>query len=82
MDFVIGLPRTFRKHDAIWVIVDRLTKGAHFLPVQQTDTLDKLARLYIAEIVRLHGVPISIVFYRDPRFTSRFWGESSRCFGY
>ncbi|KAL0440178.1 UNVERIFIED_CONTAM: Transposon Tf2-11 polyprotein [Sesamum latifolium] len=55
MDFVIGLPRTFRKHDAIWVIVDRLTKSAHFLPIQQNDSLDKLAELYISEIVRLHG---------------------------
>ena len=73
MDFVLGLPRTFRKHDAIWVIVDRLTKSAHFLPVQQSDSLDKLSRIYVAEIVRLHGVPISIVSDRDPRFTSHFW---------
>ena len=72
MDFVIGLPRTFRKHDAVWVIVDRLTKSAHFLPIQQSDSLDKLAKLYVAEIVRLHGVPISIVLDRDPRFTSLF----------
>ena len=72
MDFVIGLPRTFRKHDAIWVIVDRLTKSSHFLPIQQNDSLDKLARLYVAEIVRLHGVPVSIVSDRDPRFTSHF----------
>ena len=73
MDFVVGLPRTFRKHDAVWVIVDRLTKSAHFLPIQQGDPLDKLARLYVAKIVRLHGVPISIVSDRDPRFTSHFW---------
>ncbi|KAL0433718.1 UNVERIFIED_CONTAM: hypothetical protein Slati_2706100 [Sesamum latifolium] len=73
MDFVVGLPRTLRKHDAIWVIVDRLTKSAHFLPIRQGDSLDKLARLYVAEIVRLHGVPVSIVSDRDPRFTSRFW---------
>ncbi|KAL0448766.1 UNVERIFIED_CONTAM: Transposon Ty3-I Gag-Pol polyprotein, partial [Sesamum latifolium] len=54
MDFVIGLPRTFRKHDVVWVIVDRLTKSAHFLPIYQNDSLDKLAELYISEIVRLH----------------------------
>ncbi|KAL0282104.1 UNVERIFIED_CONTAM: hypothetical protein Sradi_7271900 [Sesamum radiatum] len=72
MDFVVGLPRTLRKHDAIWVIVDRLTKSAHFLPTRQGDFLDKLAELYIAEIVRLHGVPVSIVSDRDPRFTSCF----------
>ena len=68
MDFIIGLPRTFRKHDVVWVIVGRLTKSAHFLPIQQSDSLDKLAKLYVAEIVRLHGVPISIVSDRDPRF--------------
>ncbi|KAL2226504.1 UNVERIFIED_CONTAM: Transposon Tf2-12 polyprotein, partial [Sesamum indicum] len=61
-DFVIGLPRTFRKHDAIWVIVDRLTKFAHFLPIRQNDSLDKLTELYVSEIVRLHGIPTSIVF--------------------
>ena len=72
MDFVTGLPRTQRQHDAIWVIVDRLTKSAHFLPVNVEDSLEKLAQLYVDEIVRLHGVPISIVSDRDPRFTSRF----------
>ncbi|KAL0311461.1 UNVERIFIED_CONTAM: Transposon Ty3-G Gag-Pol polyprotein [Sesamum angustifolium] len=55
MDFVVGLPRTLRKHDAIWVIVDRLTKSAHFLPIRLGDSLDKLAELYVSEIVRLHG---------------------------
>ena len=81
MDFVVGLPRTFRKHDAVWVVVDRLTKSAHFLPMQQGDSLDKLARLYVAEIVRLHGVPISIVSDRDPRFTSRFWESLQKAMG-
>ncbi|KAL0445246.1 UNVERIFIED_CONTAM: Transposon Ty3-G Gag-Pol polyprotein [Sesamum latifolium] len=81
MDFVVGLPRTLRKHDAIWVIVDRLTKSAHFLPIRQGDSLDKLAELYVAEIVRLHGVPVSIVSDRDPRFTSRFWGSLQRALG-
>ena len=73
MDFVIGLPRTQRQHDAIWVIVDRLTKSAHFLPVNVEDSLEKLDQLYVDEIVRLHGVPILIVSDRDPRFTSKFW---------
>ena len=73
MDFVTGLPRTQRKHDAIWVIVDRLTKFAHFLPVNVEDSLEKLAQLYVDEIVRLHGVLVSVVSDRDPRFTSRFW---------
>ena len=73
MDFVTGLPRTQRQHDAIWVIVDRLTKSAHFLSVNVEDSLEKLAQLYVDEIVRLHGVPVSIVSDRDPRFTSRFW---------
>ncbi|KAL0293701.1 UNVERIFIED_CONTAM: Transposon Ty3-I Gag-Pol polyprotein [Sesamum angustifolium] len=65
MDFVIGLPRTFRKHDAIWVVVDRLTKSAHFLPIRQNDSLDKLAELYVSKIVRLHGIPTSIISNRD-----------------
>ena len=73
MDFVTDLPRTQRQHDVIWVIVDRLTKCAHFLPVNVEDSLEKLAQLYVDEIVRLHGVPVSIVSDRDPRFTSRFW---------
>ncbi|KAL0462923.1 UNVERIFIED_CONTAM: Transposon Tf2-11 polyprotein [Sesamum latifolium] len=76
-----GLPRTLRKHNAIWVVVDRLTISAHFLPIQQGDSLDKLAELYIAEIVRLHGVPVSIVSDRDPRFTSCFWGSLQRALG-
>src|SRR3954467_11095666 len=72
MDFVSGLPRSPNGHDSIWVIVDRLTKCAHFLPVRKTDSLAKLSQLYLHEIVRLHGVPLSIVSDRDPRFTSRF----------
>ena len=81
MDFVVGLPRTFRKHDVVWVIVDRLTKSAHFLPIQQGDPLDKLTRLYVAKIVRLHGVPTSIVSDRDARFTSHFWESLQKALG-
>ena len=72
MDFIMGLPRTPKQHDAIWVIVDRLTKSAHFLPIRQNDSLDNLARIYVNEVVRLHGVPLSVVSDRDPRFTARF----------
>ncbi|KAG8499244.1 hypothetical protein CXB51_005775 [Gossypium anomalum] len=72
MDFVTGLPLTPKKKDAVWVLVDRLTKSAHFIPVRTDYSLDKLAELYIAKIVRLHGVPMSIISDRDLRFTSRF----------
>ena len=72
MDFVVGLPLIGRRHDSVLVIVDRLTKSAHFLPVRTDYSLDKLAKLYIKEIVRLHGIPVSNIPDRDPRFTSRF----------
>ena len=75
MDFVVGLPLTGRKHDSVWVVVDRLTKSAHFLLVRTDYSLDKLTELYIKETVRLHGILISIVSDRDSRFTSRFWGK-------
>ena len=77
MDFVTGLPQTQRQHDAIWVIVDRLTKSAHFLPVNVEGSLEKLAQLYVDEIVR----PVSIVSDRDPRFTSRFWPSLQTALG-
>ncbi|CAN6440346.1 unnamed protein product [Victoria cruziana] len=73
MDFVMGLPRTWRKYDAIWVVVDRLSKPTYFLAIRTTLPLDALADLYICEIVRIHGVPKAIVSDKDPRFTSRFW---------
>ena len=76
MDFVVGLPRSQAGHDGIWVIVDRLTKTSHFLPFKTRWSVSKLAELFVSEIVRLHGVPVSIVSDRDPRFTSQFW----RCF--
>ena len=81
MDFVTHLPRTSRKHDAIWVRVDRLTKSAHFLAVRMTFTLEEFCRLYIQEIVRLHGVPVSIVSDRDPRFTAQFWKRFQKAMG-
>ncbi|XP_055802049.1 uncharacterized protein LOC129871191 [Solanum dulcamara] len=73
MDFVSGLLCTQRNHDAIWVVVDRLTKNAHFLAIKMDYPLEHLAELYVEEIVRLHRVPVSIVSDQDPRFTSRFW---------
>ena len=81
MDFVVGLPRTQRGYDVVWVIVDRLTKSAHFLPVRVSDTPDRLASRYVDEIVRLHRVPVSIVSDRDPCFTSRFWQKFQEAFG-
>ena len=81
MDFVTHLPRTPRRHDAEWVIVDQLTKSAHFLVVRMTFTLEELCRLYIREIFRLHGVPVSIVSDRDPRFTTHFWKSFQKAMG-
>ena len=73
MDFVIHFPWTQRRHDAVWVIVDGLTKSAHFLAVRMTFTLEEFYRLYIREIIRLNGVPMLIVSDRNPRFTTHFW---------
>ncbi|GJT57106.1 putative nucleotidyltransferase, ribonuclease H, partial [Tanacetum coccineum] len=81
MDFVTGLPRTFKKNDAIWVVVDRLTKSANFLPIQQGYSVSKLAEIFQQEIIRLHGTPTSIVSDRDPRFTSRFWKGLQNAWG-
>ena len=81
MDFVTYFPRTVRKHDAVWVIVDKLTKSAYFLAVRMTFTLEELFRLYIREIVQLQGVLVSIVSNRDPRFTAHFWKSFQRVMG-
>ncbi|KAI3669849.1 hypothetical protein L6452_41291 [Arctium lappa] len=72
MDFVTKLPKTLKGHDTIWVVVDRLTKSAHFLAMRETLPMDKLAKLYIDEVIPRHGVPLSIVLDRDSRFTSKF----------
>ena len=72
MDFVTHLPRTPRRHDAMWVIVDRLKKSTHLLALRMTFTLEEFCWLYIREIIQLHGVPVSIVSNRDPRFTVHF----------
>ena len=81
MDFVTNLPQTLRRHNAVWVIVDRLTKWAHFLAVRITFTLEEFYRLYIREIFWLHGVPVSIVSDGDPRFTTHFWKSFQKAMG-
>ncbi|KAK2452132.1 hypothetical protein QL285_011125 [Trifolium repens] len=81
MDFVSGLPRTTKGNDSIWVIVDRLTKSAHFIAFKTGTLIPRLAEIYVEQIVRLHGIPSSIVSDRDPRFTSRFWESLQEALG-
>ena len=81
MDFIIGLPRTRRQHDSIWVIVDRMTKSSRFLAVKTIDSVEDYAKLYINEIVRLHGVPLSIISDIGPQFTSHFWKPFHKSLG-
>ncbi|GKF26663.1 putative reverse transcriptase domain-containing protein, partial [Tanacetum coccineum] len=81
MDFVTKLPRTSSGHDIIWVIVDRLTKSAHFLPMREDYKIERLAKLYLNEIVARHGVLISIISDRGSRFTSRFWQAMQEALG-
>jgi hypothetical protein len=73
MDFINGLPKTPKDNNSIWVIVDRLTKVAHFIPMHTTCGGDNLARLYIDNILKLHGVPKSIISDRGVQFVSKFW---------
>jgi hypothetical protein len=73
MDFIVGLSRTQSGYDSIWVIVDRLTMVAHFIPVKTTYSGQQLTELYMSRIVRLHGVPKKIVSDRGTQFTLRFW---------
>ena len=81
MDFVTGLPITFSGRNAIWVIMDRLTKSAHFIAIKKTDGADQLAQIYLRDILRLHGVPVSIVSDRDTKFTSTFWRAFQKALG-
>ncbi|GJV38073.1 putative reverse transcriptase domain-containing protein, partial [Tanacetum coccineum] len=81
MDFITKLPKSSQGFDTIWVIVDRLTKSAHFLPIRENDPLDKLARLYLNRIVARHGIPVSIICDRDGRFTSNFWKSFQKALG-
>nr|GEU69901.1 putative reverse transcriptase domain-containing protein [Tanacetum cinerariifolium] len=81
MDFVTKLPKTQSGNDIIWVVVDRLTKSAHFLPMKETDPMDKLARLYLKEMVTRHGISVSIIYECDPRFTLNFWKAFQKVMG-
>ncbi|GJV05619.1 putative reverse transcriptase domain-containing protein [Tanacetum coccineum] len=81
MDFVTKLPKTANGYDTIWVIVDRLTKSAHFLPMRENDPMEKLMKLYMKEVVTRHGVPVSIISDRDGRFTSLFWQALHKALG-
>ncbi|GKD52170.1 putative reverse transcriptase domain-containing protein [Tanacetum coccineum] len=81
MDFITKLPKTSNRHDTIWVIVDHLTKSTHFIPTQETDSMETLTRLDIKEIVSRYGVPISIISDRDSHFTSRFWQSLQSALG-
>ncbi|GJR22022.1 putative reverse transcriptase domain-containing protein [Tanacetum coccineum] len=81
MDFITKLPKSSQGFDTIWVIIDRLTKSAHFLPIRENDPLDKLARLYLNMIVARHGIPASIICDRDGRFTSNFWKSFQKALG-
>ncbi|GJU73064.1 putative reverse transcriptase domain-containing protein [Tanacetum coccineum] len=81
MDFVTKLPKSSQGYDTIWVIVDRLTKSAIFVPMRETDPMDKLARMYLKEVVTKHGIPVSIICDRDPRFASNFWKSLQKALG-
>ncbi|GJS35881.1 putative reverse transcriptase domain-containing protein [Tanacetum coccineum] len=81
MDFVTKLPKSSQGYDTIWVIVDRLTKSAIFVPIRETDPMDKLARMYLKEVVTRHGIPLSIICDRDPRFASNFWRSLQNALG-
>jgi hypothetical protein len=81
IDFVVGLPNISQKHDSIWVIIDRLTKIAHFLPVHTTYSAKKYAEVYLDQIVRLHGVPKTIIFDRGAQFIARFWEQLQSALG-
>ncbi|GJZ83827.1 putative reverse transcriptase domain-containing protein [Tanacetum coccineum] len=81
MDFVTKLPKTTSGQDTIWVIVDRLTKSAHFLPMKETDSMEKLTRQYLKEVVSRHGVPVLIISDRDSKFTSHFWKSLNKALG-
>nr|GEU29174.1 putative reverse transcriptase domain-containing protein [Tanacetum cinerariifolium] len=81
IDFVTKLPKTENGQDTIWVIVDRLTKSAHFLPIREDDTLEKLTRQYLKEVVSKHGVSVSTISDRDGKFTSHFWKSLNKALG-
>jgi transposase InsO family protein len=77
----IWVTKRKKRNDVVWVIIDRLTKSALFLPMKMTDSMEKLEKLYVNKVVRLHGVPVSIVSDQDPRFTSRLWPSVQQALG-
>nr|GFB24633.1 putative reverse transcriptase domain, ribonuclease H-like domain, aspartic peptidase domain protein [Tanacetum cinerariifolium] len=81
MDFVTKLPKSSQGYDTIWVIIDRLTKSAIFTPIRETDPMDKLARIYLKDVVTRHGTPVSIISDHDPRFASNFWRSLQNALG-
>ncbi|GJU28478.1 putative reverse transcriptase domain-containing protein [Tanacetum coccineum] len=81
MDFVTKLPKSSQGYDTIWVIVDRLTKSAIFTPMRETDSMEKLARIYLKEVVTRHGIPVSIICDHDPRLASNFWRSLQKDLG-
>ena len=81
MDFISGFPKTSKGYTVIWVIIDRMTKPPYFIPGKATYTVDKWAKLYLEQIVRLHGILVSIVLDTDARFTSHFWKSLQKAMG-
>jgi hypothetical protein len=81
MDFITGLPRTSKQHDSILVVVDKLTKAAHFIPLKTTHRATDVADIFLKEVARLHRIPKTIVSDRDPKFTSNFWKGLFKGFG-
>ncbi|GKB52217.1 putative reverse transcriptase domain-containing protein [Tanacetum coccineum] len=81
MDFITKLPKSSQGYDTIWVIVDRLTKSVIFVPMRETDPMEKLARMYLKEVVTRHEIPVSIICDRDPRFASKFWRSQKKALG-
>ncbi|GJZ99513.1 putative reverse transcriptase domain-containing protein [Tanacetum coccineum] len=81
MDFIMKLPKSSQGYDTIWVIVDRLTKSAIFVPMREIDPMERLARMYLKEVVTRHGIPVSIICDRDPRFATNFWRSLQKALG-
>jgi hypothetical protein len=81
MDFIVGLPLTSHRHNAILVIVDKLTKSDHFIPIRDTYDVTDVARVFLSEVIRFHGIPKNIISDRDSKFTSRFWTSLQLAFG-
>jgi hypothetical protein len=81
VDFIINIPITVKQHDSIIVVVEKLTKETHFIHVKTTQKGEKIAEIYMKEVVRLHGVPKEIVLYKDPKFTSNIWKGLFKGFG-